>query len=372
MKKLLVIFIVLVAFQLTCSGEVERSIFLKGLKAFGKRDYKTAIMKFEEVLAISKDHAQAKRFLKLSKLKLGKKEPAGSIEKAKMKPAKLNKSVQLKQGEIPGFPGLYKINTHEYLYKKDNSIMVKVPSSKSLLGSGPTHSKKDERPQVTVLLDTFFIDKYEVSAEQFAKFLNKNGNPDNLYFKPSEYTTIIKKGDMFYPGPGFENYPANGVTWFGAKAYAKWVGKSLPTEAEWEKAARGPNGRFYPFGNRYLDSKKANYGKKEKGVGYLAPVDSHKAGASYYGCLNMAGNVAEWVLDKYNPDYFKSLVSTQSYRVNKYVKNPKGPHTGIGAIIKGGSFRDSKIRLRSAARSHLDKNYGLMTTGFRCVYRKQR
>jgi len=143
---------------------------------------------------------------------------------------------------------------------------------------------EDAEPAKKIFLKAFYIDKYEVTNREYKKFIDATGYPP-----PPTW-----RGNMYPEGKG--DHPVTNVTWFDAHAYCKWAGKRLPTEAEWEKAARGPDGNIYPWGNKY-GSEKANLNNIE----ITAPVGSYKEDRSYYGVYDMAGNVTEWVDDWYQP-----------------------------------------------------------------------
>lgn len=170
--------------------------------------------------------------------------------------------------------------------------MIFIPAGEFLIGSD---NKK-------VYVDSYYIDKYEVTNEQYAKFLNEwgkttdeNGN-EMIRLEGSfrfEKTKIFKQGNKFDVQSGYEKYPVQYVSWYGANQYAKWIGKGLPTEAEWQKAARGTDGRKFPWGNKF-DRKKGNFDERYDGP---TPVGKFPAGASPYGVMDMAGNVAEWCSD---------------------------------------------------------------------------
>jgi formylglycine-generating enzyme required for sulfatase activity len=245
---------------------------------------------------------------------------------------------------------------------------------------------------------------------KFAEFLNKKGNTGNKYFSVDEYSTIIgvssKDGqeiettqnpERYIPRKGYENYPANNVSWFGAEAYCRWKGKRLPTEAEWEKAARGEDKRVYPWGNSYPDAAKARYNQRweEKGFHVMVPVDSLDQGISHYGVYNMAGNVWEWLNDWYrqnycdycNPEFeYNEIASRLTGKrpvPNRTVENtvdeqdtakppmdnPEGPQIGSFKVLRGGSWYDSygELVIRSTYRYWFYPEDRYLNTGFRCA-----
>ena len=221
--------------------------------------------------------------------------------------------------------------------------MVLVPAGEFTMGS--PEGDPDEKPAHKVLIDAFYMDKYEVTVKQYAVFLQESGGD-----RPAEWNTMNKTVN--------QSRPVMGVDWADAVRYCKWAGKRLPTEAEWEKAARGTDGRLYPWGNDPPTPLHANHGKKEwNNHEALAPVGKLEDGKSPYGIYDMAGNVWEWVSDWYDNDYYKSSPS----------QNPTGPPTGDHKVIRGGSWGSGEKDLRSTDRdNHLPLFRGL-GTGFRCA-----
>jgi len=233
----------------------------------------------------------------------------------------------------------------------------------------------------TVKLDAFWIDQTEVTNSQFCKFLNANGNQQVEGIKWFEtgaghrgvaYGHIEEIEGVFNTEAGYEEHPVIEVSWYGAAAYCAWVNGRLPTEAEWEYGARGPNGSIYPWGNNF-DGKLVNYRDAsfiftsrgwEKDTVFSdghpswAPVGSYSDGASWCGALDMAGNVWEWVNDWFDQDYYSRSPSV----------NPQGPDSGSIRIGIGGSWYDPRFRVCSGERKGLTpSSYRMHWIGFRCV-----
>ena len=229
--------------------------------------------------------------------------------------------------------------------KKDGAVMIFIPAGKFLMGSPEGEGSDDEHPPHEVFLNAFYIDKYEVTNAQYKLFTDATGHPGSHLWNDEEYNHL--------------DQPMVAATWRDAVAYAEWAGKRLPTEAEWEKSARGTDSRKYPWGNEW-DGSKCNY-RAWVGDGhyriYLALVGSFPDGASPYGVMDMAGNVLEWCADWYDKDYY-----SQSPPVN-----PKGPDTGSSRVLRGGGADDNSYQLRCAHRDNEGPGTSGLYIGFRCV-----
>lgn len=178
--------------------------------------------------------------------------------------------------------------------------MVSIPAGEFTMGSdtGPA----DERPSHRLSLPAFEIDRFPVTNAQFATFLNAIGptNPagEALFDSDDPDARIHRRGDQWLADAGFEDHPVVEVSWAGARDFCAWAGKRLPTETEWEKAARGIDGRRYPWGDDPPDATRARFAA---GWNETAPVGSFPRGASPYGVLDLSGNVWEWVSSAYRP-----------------------------------------------------------------------
>jgi formylglycine-generating enzyme required for sulfatase activity/serine/threonine protein kinase len=233
--------------------------------------------------------------------------------------------------------------------------MVHVPAGEFIMGSD--EGDRNEQPVHTVYLDAFYIDKYEVTNAQFAQFLNEQGNQEEGGVTwldiGDEDCRITQSGGQYQPKSGYSDHPIIEVSWYGTKAYCQWVGKRLPTEAEWEKAARGTDERTYPWVGG-IDCDHAQYWGCG---GRTVPVGSKPKGVSPYGALDMVGNVWEWVADWYDSGYYAASPEN----------NPKGPASGDYRVIRGGSWLDLEVNVRAALRRGDSPDSTLSSVGFRCA-----
>jgi len=330
-----------------------------------------------------------------------------------------------KQGRFPQtYPkGLPK----KIITKKDKSEMTLIPAGEFLMGSTKEEARNVEKkwglterllepetPQHIVYIDAFYIDKYEVTNVQYKEFVDETGHQAPAIPTKGELIAAIKSelkelgGETeeisesqinaniqkhirtlspwawengTYP-PGKANHPVVLVNWNDAQAYANWASKRLPTEAEWEKAARGTDGRFYPWGNDW-DSTRCNNAERialrplntlqeslkwfydewenldpvERAENTTVPVGSYRKGISPYGVHDMAGNAFEWCADWYDRDYYSDSPK----------QNPPGPKNGSTRVLRGGSWNYPGFKLRSTYRNRHAPQVGGSPNGFRCV-----
>ncbi len=256
---------------------------------------------------------------------------------------------------------------------KDNAKIVYVPAGEFLMGSEDSVADSDEAPEHTVYMDAFWIYKHEVTNAQFAEFVTETSYETdaekkgwNSVYKDGSWTDLSGAYWARREGPGSEvndmdDYPVVHVSWNDADAYCKWAGGRLPKEAEWEKAARGTDGRTYPWGDTLANCSLAQYWDCD---GKTTKVDSHPDGASPYGAMDMAGNVDEWVNDWYTSNYYSQSVS---------LDNPEGPSHGTFRVLRGGSWSSYWMPgaewgdLRVSNRLSTNPNNTGDTTGFRCI-----
>ena len=261
--------------------------------------------------------------------------------------------------------------------------MVFVPPGEFYMGApADSHGLPDEQPERRIYLAGFWIDRREVTNADYLDFVQATGHRS-----PMNAAQAATLWDAARPMPGIDDHPVVNVSWDDAVAFCRWRSKRLPTEAEWEKAARGTDRRIYPWGDEwnqnlansasYWAGRKVEFSSsvewdefwlrgegarisKEKGVKgeiLTLPVGSFPAGASPYGLLDMAGNAAEWVQDWYNPNYYKDAP----------LSDPLGPEQGAIKGMRGGSWLKPAVSLRAT-----DRDWGTMDsrpsgTGFRCA-----
>jgi formylglycine-generating enzyme required for sulfatase activity len=244
----------------------------------------------------------------------------------------------------------------------DQMVLVEIPAGEFEMGSSKVDDPDafdEELPQHIVYLDTYWIDQTEVTNAQYALCVAASGactQPANNYSLTRE---------SYYDDSQYANYPVIFVSWGQAAAYCAWANRRLPTEAEWEKAARGTDGRIYPWGNifdgtlvNYCDVNcKSPWRDPSFTDGYedTSPVGAYSTGESVYPVWDMAGNVYEWVADWYGP-----------YNSSRQVE-PIGPDSGTEKIIRGGSWGDDRLHIRTAIRSHIGPDNWLNFIGFRCA-----
>lgn len=224
---------------------------------------------------------------------------------------------------------------------KDRSAMAKLPAGRFTMGWAL--GEPDEYPPHEVELKAFLVDRTEVT---------------NAAYRACVDAGVCRKASYADdPILGRERHPVVGVTWFDAVRYCRWVDKRLPTEAEWEYAARAPAFSAYPWEGRFVPTHTSARGDAD-GYPKTAPVGSFDKGVSGHGVYDMAGNAAEWTHDWYLSTWYQETLA----------ESPKGPSAPTGSrVVRGGSWADTDYELRSTARSALDPNFGKNSVGFRCA-----
>lgn len=228
---------------------------------------------------------------------------------------------------------------------KDGAPMVLVLAGEFMMGDDRS-GQNDERPAHSVYLDAFYIDQYEVTTARYARHFEQTNRAAPQYWATQ---VLLNHG----------NKPVVGVDWNDAVAYCSWAGKRLPTEAEWEKAARGTDQRVYPWGNEAPNEQRGNFNHccDFKDYGALTNVGSFEKGKSPYGVYDMAGNVWEWVADWYDANHYSKSPK----------QNPRGPSSGEYRVIRGGSWYNAPVNVRSALRYWDSPTLRYGNIGFRCA-----
>lgn len=223
--------------------------------------------------------------------------------------------------------------------------MVTIPAGPFVRGTQA--GGFDEQPERSIYLDSFSIDRYEVTNGQYQAFVtntnHRHPGPPSRYAK-----NMVRMRGL--------NQPVVYVSWDDADAYCRWKGKRLPTEAEWEKAMRGTDGRLWPWGN-VQDLNAANWARVDDGFEATAPVGSLKHDVSPYGIVDGAGNVMEWVADWYAEDSYRDPAD----------KNPLGPEHGLFRVMRGGAYTSTGSDIRITSRSKMVPDFRDETIGFRCA-----
>lgn len=251
----------------------------------------------------------------------------------------------------------------ERVSKVDGKVMVRIPAGTFVMGTKPDErdAAKEEQPQHEVYVDEFWIDRTETTNAQYRKCVEAGA------CRPPE-RNISYTRESYYDNEEFDDYPVIWVSWDDANAYCKWAGKRLPTEAEWEKAARGIEPRRYPWGDEWPDGRLVNLCDANCGFDYshddiddkyadTSPVGNYPEGANPYGLLDMAGNVWEWVSDWYAEDYYEWATT----------KNPQGPQYGDERVMRGGAWNMWQSDLRTAAREKGAPYLTYPNVGIRCA-----
>lgn len=223
---------------------------------------------------------------------------------------------------------------------KDGAPTLLVPAGNYTMGDD------ESSPARQLFVDAFYMDQFETTTARFARYLASTGSQH----VPDSWDEVTGKNS--------DEMPVIGVSWNEANAYCRWAGRRLPTEAEWEKAARGTDGRPYPWGASPPTLDRANFENYAEGPyeGALSPVGTHAAGKSPYGIDDLAGNASEWVADWYS----ESFTTDDVY-------NPHGPGEGDKKVIRGGGRYDKAPRLNSAARQYASPDTRGNDIGFRCA-----
>ena len=229
-------------------------------------------------------------------------------------------------------------------------VLVYVPAGEFLMGVADDGSTviTDEQPQRTVYLDAYWIDQTEVTNGQYAQCVAAEKCEEPLKISSETH-------DFYYGNSVFNEYPVIYVSWSDANDYCAWAGRQLPTEAQWEKAARGTDQRIYPWGNEFTSTTLVN----NSSLGDVTKVSDFKNGASPYGVYNMAGNVWEWTADWYHDSYYGTYGNSN---------NPIGPENGDYRVKRGGSWGSDASLIRTTERSTGNPLDRLNSLGFRCVY----
>lgn len=224
----------------------------------------------------------------------------------------------------------------------DGMIQLYIPEGEFLMGTNEEHTSANS-PQHPVYLDAYWMDKVEVTNAMYLKCMEAAG------------CTRPASDNILYDNWVYRDHPITWVTWFQAEDYCRWAGRRLPTEAEWEKAARGTEGLRYPWGNERPNARLANF--DEADIHEAVSAYRYPLGASPYGVLNMSGNIREWVMDWFDPKYY----------IHSPYENPQGPATGEERSLRSGSYNEDQKEIRAFSRLKHEPQSAGLSRGFRCA-----
>jgi len=255
-------------------------------------------------------------------------------------PAALRPNESAQSADSPGTALATSHNVPSRISGTDGAPGVLVPAGKFTMGDN------ENSPQREIYVDSFYVDQYEVTITRFAKFLKATSATETPL--DWESANVRTNGEL----------PVIGVDWYEASAYCKFVGRRLPSEAEWEKAARGTDSRKFPWGDESANPGRANYENSSPKAyeGGLTSVGHFPLGQSPYGVDDLAGNAAEWVADWYSESFARGDV-----------RNPKGPETGTGKVMRGGGRFDPGDRINAMKRYFASRENRDEQIGFRCA-----
>ncbi len=253
--------------------------------------------------------------------------------------------------------------SHCFLIRSVPEGMVLISAGEFEMGINyPDASPNDEQPVYTVHVDAFFMDKNEVTNAEYQQFLieNPQWQKEHIDERLHNGNYLATWNGNNYPD-GKSNHPVNHVSWYAAMAYAKWVGKRLPTEAEWERAARGNlEGRKYPWGNK-ITTKDANYGQS---ISDTTPVGKYPPNA--YGLYDMAGNVWEWCLDEHEFGHYDSFSANTTISLTNWLMD-NFANVNSDRVFRGGSWASKAASVRCASRLVISPSEAYSGVGLRCA-----
>lgn len=243
------------------------------------------------------------------------------------------------------------------------STMITIPAGTFIMGTSNSHADVQDQPQHKVTLPAYKIDKYPVTNAQYARFVAATGHRPPLHWVNGKIP------------PGLELHPVTMVTWFDAKAYAEWAGKRLPSEAEWERAARGVDGRRWPWGDKMDPSRLNTYSQ----VGSTTKVTAYPSGKSPDGVMDMAGDVSEWVADDFLP--YSGSGAPEDMFWAKALKKPSATESTLGAgkmvdfantnerykVLRGGSWKSDPFSTAAYHRNFAWPQFASAYFGIRCA-----